>query len=87
MWIRAEIVAEVEQVARVFYVDQGMAQRWNEHRRDGELRLMTGWVWSAKSGREERGGVKTVTAAYIDAYYRLVLHTTAPRVAVERKVA
>lgn len=79
MWIKAETVEAVSAVARVWYVDWQTATRWNEHRRPGELRLMTGWVWTAKDGSDERGGIKTQTAAIIEAYYRLVLKAAPPR--------
>jgi hypothetical protein len=84
MWIKNGIVSAVEEVARVFYVDMTMASRWNEHRREGELRMMTGWVWSSKDGREERGGFKTPTVAYIDCHYRLVEKAAPPRISRPR---
>jgi hypothetical protein len=94
MWIKQEVVEEVEAVARIFYIDQTMAQRWNQHRREHELRMMTGWCWSEKGGQQERVGLKSVTAAYIDAHLVLVQQITRPhftrprlRVVSDRKVA
>jgi hypothetical protein len=80
MWIRQGMVAEVEKAARVFYIDQALTQRWNEHRKADEPRLMTGWCWQARSGEAHRTGIKTVTACYIDAWYALVAHQRPPRV-------
>jgi hypothetical protein len=94
MWLPANIIADVDHVARIHYVDVGMCQRWNEHRRGGELRLLTGWCWTSKDGREFRQGFKTQTICYRDAYYSLVKREGAPpiarprlRVVSERKVA
>jgi hypothetical protein len=79
MWIKASTIAEVEAVARISYIDQSIAARWNEHRREGELRMMTGWVWAARDGSDERAGFKSVTACTIDAWYRLVARAAPPR--------
>jgi hypothetical protein len=81
MWINNEMSAAVDEVARVFYIDMTMTARWNEHRRDGEPRLMTGWCWEAKAPQTgHRTGIKTVTAAYIDAWYALVQRAEPPRI-------
>jgi hypothetical protein len=79
MWIKAETIAAVDAVARISYIGQAIAGRWNEHRREGELRMMTGWVWAARDGSDERAGFKSVTACYIDAWYRLVAKAAPPR--------
>jgi hypothetical protein len=84
MWIRSEIVTQVQEVARIFYVDVGMATKWNEQRKEGELRMMTGWCWSAKKGGRERTGIKSITTAYIDAYYALVVEAAPPRITIPR---
>jgi hypothetical protein len=79
MWLPQSIIDEVRKVASVHYVDAALCQRWNEHRRDGELRLLTGWSWTAKNGRDFKQGFKTQTVAYRDAWYALVQQTTLPR--------
>jgi hypothetical protein len=80
MWISNTIVSDTKNVARIFYIDREAALRWNKYRRPNELRLMTGWCWVAKDGFSERVGIKSQTAAFIDAYYTLVLRTTRPSV-------
>ena len=93
MWIPDNIIAEVNRVARIHYVDRAMCVRWNEHREAGDLRLLTGWCWTAKSNREFRQGFKTQTVAFRDAYYSLIKREAAPPIArprlrvVERSVA
>ena len=84
MWIPNNIVAEVDRAARIHYVDRAMCVRWNEHRKPDELRLLTGWAWTAKDGRSFRQGFKTTTVAYRDAYYSLVRHEEAPPIARPR---
>jgi hypothetical protein len=84
MWLPNNITAEVERVARVHYVDRAMCVRWNEHRREGELRLLTGWCWTARNGHDYRQGFKTLTVAYRDAYYALVRKESAPPIARPR---
>ena len=88
MWISRDMAKEIEDVARVFYVDMGMCARWNEHRREGEPRLMTGWAWEARAPHRGHGGhrlgIKTITACYIDAWYALVAKAEPPRVSRPR---
>jgi hypothetical protein len=81
MWISRDMTNEIEAVARVFYVDWKTCVRWNEHRRPGEPRLMSGWAWEARAPHKgHRLGIKTMTACYIDAWYALVARTEPPRV-------
>jgi hypothetical protein len=80
MWINSEMTKAVDQVARVFYIGVDQTTKWNENRRAGEPRLLTGWVWSARSGTQEQHGIKTMTAAYIDAWYHLVARQAPPRI-------
>jgi len=80
MWLPNDIIAEVERVARIHYVDKAATRLWNEHRREGELRLLTGWCWTARNGSDHRQGFKTRTVAYRDAWYALVQHRAAPAV-------
>ena len=80
MWLPNDVVAAVDRVARVHYIDRAACVRWNSVRRDGELRLLTGWCWTAKSGSHHRLGLKTKTVCYRDAWYELVhaQHAAAP---------
>lgn len=80
MWLPNNIIAEVERVARIHYVDVAQTKQWNEHRRDGELRLLTGWSWTARNGSDHRQGFKTRTVAMRDAWYVLVQHRAAPAI-------
>ena len=86
-WIPLDVVEDVQRVARVEYTDMNATKNWNEHRRDGELRLLTGWGWTAKSGRQFRQGFKSETVCYRDAWYELVQKSSAPPVARLRVVA
>ena len=80
MWLPKEIVAAVDEVATVYYVNVDMTKRWNESRRENELRLLTGYGWQSKQNNTFRQGFKTITVAYRDAWYSLVQQTTAPRI-------
>lgn len=84
MWLPANIIADVDRVARIYYVAVADTKAWNEHRRDGELRLLTGWCWSARGGGAFRQGFKTPTVAYRDAWYALVEKREAPAIARDR---
>lgn len=76
MWLPTEITKAVDAIARVYYVDAGMCANWNAYRKEGELRMLTGWCWS--SGDRHRQGFKTETVCYRDAYYALIKRTAAP---------
>jgi hypothetical protein len=80
MWLPTSIVAEVDRVARIHYVDVEATKQWNAHRQEGELRLLTGWCWTAKNGKSFRQGFKTMTVAYRDAHYTLVSNSEAPAI-------
>lgn len=80
MWLPNDVVKSVDAVARIYYINKIESQRWNEHRRRGELRMLTGWCWSAKASGEQRYGFKTMTVAYRDAWYSLVNKSELPRV-------
>jgi len=82
MYFPNEVTSAIEEVARFYYVDKAHTRRWNENRRDTELRLLTGWAWFAKDGSTHRAGFKTISAAYRDAHYVLLEHRDAP---VERR--
>jgi hypothetical protein len=78
MWLPKDVCEAIEAVASFRYVSVHDTSRWNEHRREGELRMLTGWSWSERGGEGHRGGFKTITVAYRDAYYSLIKHTEAP---------
>jgi hypothetical protein len=78
MWLPNDVISQVDTLARVYYVNMSDCQSWNATRKEGELRLLTGWMWVAKSGGAHQQGLKTQTQCYRDAYYRLVLKSTSP---------
>jgi hypothetical protein len=80
MWLPNDVIDEVDRLARIHYVDRASCLLWNDHRKEGELRLLTGWCWTAKSGRDHRQGFKTMTVAYRDAYYSLVRKEATPSI-------
>jgi hypothetical protein len=79
MFFANDIIAAVDRVARVRYLGKRDIKAWNDNRRDGELRLLSGWEWIARNGSAHRQGLKTVSAAYRDAYYELVVGAETPR--------
>jgi hypothetical protein len=80
MWLPNTIIESVDEYARIYYIDAKMCQNWNTHRKEGELRMLTGWCWVSKTDtRNSRQGFKTMTVAYRDAYYALVRKELAPR--------
>ena len=78
MFFTSDIIAAVDDVASIRYLNGRYCKLWNKHRRDGELRMLTGWVWTAKDGSVSRGGFKTISVAYRDCYYVLVQHASVP---------
>ena len=80
MWLPNDTLEAVKHLARVYYIDVASTQLWNKNRREGELRMLTGWCWISRDGHIERHGFKTITVAYRDAYYALVEKRTAPSV-------
>jgi hypothetical protein len=85
MWLPGSIIAEVRRVARIHYVDVETTRAWNAQRHDGELRLLTGWCWTARNGRSFRQGFKTRTVAMRDAWYSLISNSEAPPLPRPRK--
>ena len=77
MWLPGDVIAEVNRVASVYYLDRAACVKWNERRSKDELRLLTGWTWMSENGRQYKQGFKTPTVAYRDAYYTLIRHTDA----------
>ena len=84
MWLPKSVIESVDGRAHVRYIGVADTAAWNKHRQAGELRLLTGWCWTAKSGREFRQGFKTETVCYRDAYYSLVSNSAAPPIARPR---
>jgi hypothetical protein len=87
MWLPRKVIDDVRQVARIHYVSVTETKAWNDHRKDGELRLLTGWEWIARDGSSFRGGFKTETVCFRDAWYALVAQAEAPRVTRLRVVS
>ena len=80
-----EVTAAVAHLARIHYVSVEDCRVWNANRRDGELRLLTGWCWSERRGEQRyRQGFKSMTVCTRDAYYHLVLGTEVPSLARPR---
>jgi hypothetical protein len=84
MWLPDDVIAAVDRYVRIHYVNVHDCKQWNEHRRDGELRLLTGWTWTAKNGASYRQGFKTRTVCYRDAWYAMVRKSEAPPIARPR---
>ena len=80
MWLPANIIKDVDEVARIYYINVAESQRWNAHKGEGELRMLTGWCWSAKNSDQHRYGFKTITIAYRDAWYELVKKQATPSI-------
>jgi hypothetical protein len=78
MWLRDDVIADVDRVARIFYINVHDCKAWNATRRDDELRMLTGWVWIARQGGAYHQGFKTETVCYRDCWYALVQQTAAP---------
>ena len=78
MWLPTNIIAEVDALARIYYIGMDACVQWNKHRHADELRLLTGWCWSSRDGASYRQGFKTQTVCYRDAYYTLIRHEVAP---------
>jgi hypothetical protein len=79
-----DIVQQVEAVARIKYLGREEVRLWNENKRDGELRLLSGYMWTAKDGSAHQQGLKTYSAALRDAWYVLV-HKRAVPSATQRR--
>jgi hypothetical protein len=80
MWLPANIIAEVDAVARIYYINGTETKRWNDNRSKDELRMLTGWCWTSKRGDQHSYGLKTITVAYRDAWYKLVRNAETPTI-------
>lgn len=78
MWLPNAILDQVDQLARFRYISAVDCERWNKHKAANELRMLTGYEWVSRDGKQSRAGFKTLTVAYRDAYYALVRDTVAP---------
>ena len=78
MWLPNAVVAQVDEVARFRYISAVDCERWNRNKAANELRMLTGFEWVSRDGKQSRAGFKTITVAYRDAYYALVRHSAAP---------
>ena len=78
MWLRNDLIQAVDGLCKIRYIDMTEAARWNAQREPGEPRMFTGWCWYGK-GRQQQG-LKTMSAAYRDAWYVLVKAQAAPPV-------
>lgn len=72
------IIHDVGRAARIYYVDRNQCIAWNTHRRNGELRLLTGWCWVAKNSDAYQMGFKTKSACIRDVHYKLVQRVEVP---------
>jgi hypothetical protein len=81
VWIPNNIMADVDRVARVHYIDFADCMAWNAKRdKATDLRLMSGWAWTSKDGTRWEQSLKSKTAAYIHAWYTLVAKREAPTI-------
>ncbi len=80
MRFKDSVYAEVDDVAHIDYVNMEHCRRWNEHRKADELRMLTGWRWTAKDGSNSRQGYKTMTVCYRECHYVLVKGEEAPSI-------
>ena len=69
MWLSREIVEDVTDAVKVFYVDFAATRYWAEKRAKGEPLVFTGWYWAL--GGREGGPFKSKSACYRDAWYRV----------------
>ena len=79
MWIPRTMVEEVDRICRVFYVTQALTKRWNDGRRPGDPRVMSGWVVVNRATGEEMSGLKSPTTAYIQAHQRWIARQPMPK--------
>lgn len=84
MWLPQDIIDKVDHMATIYYVDMEHTKRWNLYRKGNELRLLTGWCWTARHGGQYRYGFKSKTIAYRDAWYTLVNKSKSPTLTVRQ---
>lgn len=85
MWITMDVIKQVDKVARIRYITRSECELWNANRRNGELRMLTGWEWIARDLSGQHGsGLKTMTTCYIAAYYAVVKGQDAPSLSISK---
>ena len=85
MWLRKQLIADVEDFTDgIFYVSMPMAKQFNTNRAEGTPMVFTGWYWAR--GALEAGPFKSKSAAYRDAWYRLVVKRVPPKMNVTYKL-
>jgi hypothetical protein len=87
MWLPNAICEQIEDLATFRYIDATLCARFNKTKAANELRLLTGYEWTSKNGRHSRGGFKTLTVCYRDAYYSLIREMAAPSIRPKLRVA
>lgn len=80
MWLSNSLVNAVEEAKiRVFYVSFQATRLWASERDKDEPLVFSGYYWAL--GPREAGPFRSMSAAYRDAYYRVVRRTAPPVVA------
>jgi hypothetical protein len=78
MWLPQALIDDVSAVIdEVFYVPYAATRVFNTDREEGEPLVFSGWYWAR--GALEGGPFRSASAAYRDAWFRLVRKTTPPR--------
>jgi hypothetical protein len=77
MRLRNSLIADVQRRVRVFNLPRPIATYWNARRDKGEPVVFTGWYWTIGASREA-GPFKSRSAAYRDAWFRVVQEVEPP---------
>lgn len=78
--LKKSVVESTRAKVEVVYVDRDTSRWWNSRRRPEDTAVFCGWYWIEDRTREEAGPFRSRSAAYRDAYYRLVLKRELPSV-------
>jgi hypothetical protein len=77
MWLTRKMVGEVDDaVDEVFRLSYAATRTWNDKREAGAPLVFSGWYWA--KGATEAGPFKSQSAAYVDAWWRLVARRAPP---------
>jgi len=77
MWLKNQLMDDVNQrIDEIFYLTWEAAKKFNERRDKDDPLVFSGWYWAR--GREEGGPFKSKSAAYRDAWFRLVRRVAPP---------
>lgn len=80
MWLANSLIKAVEDAdVKVFYVSFAATRTWAAERDKGEPLVFSGYYWGL--GPRESGPFRSMSAAYRDAYFRVVRHKAPPAVA------